>query len=373
MFDNIRKVGAGTYLTFSSETCGEKQYWDPINTALPVDSTSVLVDQLESLLSNAVQKQIRADVPVGVFTSGGIDSSLLAALASHHSGPYDVNTFSVGFAEAQFDETPYAERLASHLGTNHRSVVVDREALGAALNVIVDRVAEPSADPAILPTYLLSLKASDAVKVVLGGEGADELFGGYPTYVGHRLAPGYRRLPAVLRRTIERIAQTMPISLYSKVSLEYLVRRFLTGVYSPPSERHLLWFGTGAGPRVLNPDLSNREYDTLSLPDAGDEITAACLFDYCTYLRENLLTKVDRATMLTSIEARAPYLDRDVSSFALSLDSHHRLKGLTTKWLLKQVARRWIPRQFVNRKKRGLSVPVAAWMNGELKPEVDRL
>jgi asparagine synthase (glutamine-hydrolysing) len=245
--------------------------------------------------------------------------------------------------------------------------------LTEALNVIVSRLAEPSADPAILRTYLLSCAARDDVKVVLGGEGADELFGGYPTYLGHKLAPHFNRLPGGARGILERVARVTPVSLKSKVSLEYLAKRFLDGASLPSAARHMTWFGTGAGPGLLNPDLLNCEYEPPGFPEAGDAVTRACLFDYQTYLRDNLLVKVDRATMLTSIEARAPYLDRDVSAFAMALDPKLKVRGTTTKWLLKQVALQWLPRQMVLRKKRGLSVPIATWLNGELRPDVDRL
>ncbi len=373
MYEHVRKVGAGCRLTVSVSGSKEHCYWQPTAITEGPRSSTDQATTLESLISTAVQKQITADVPVGIFTSGGVDSSLLAALACHHieSGP--VNTFSVGFAEPQFDESPFAEQLAAFLGTNHRTVIADRAALTEALDFIVSRLAEPSADPAILPTYLLSRAAREDVKVVLGGEGADELFGGYPTYLGHRFAPYFQRLPGSARALLERVTSAIPVSLESKVSLEYLATRFLSGASLPLADRHMTWFGTGAGAGVLSPEVLNQEYEPPDFPEAGDTIARACLFDYQTYLRDNLLVKVDRATMLASLEARAPYLDRDVSGFALGLDSKLKIRGTTTKWLLKQVALQWLPRQLVLRKKRGLSVPVATWLNGALRSDVDRL
>jgi len=165
----------------------------------------------------------------------------------------------------------------------------------------------------------------------------------------------------------------LPNSHESKVSLEFLARRFVEGVNKPLADRHRLWFGTGAGMAVLNPDLLNESYSPPGFPDTGDPVGSACAYDFRTYLRDNLLPKVDRATMLASIEARAPYLDRHVTDFALELDSNFKVRGMTTKWLLKQVAHRWLPRSFVSRRKRGLSVPVATWLNGSLRSETDRL
>jgi asparagine synthase (glutamine-hydrolysing) len=373
IFASIRKVKAGTYVTASSVGRSEYRYWETNVMDWPAKPILDAEEHLASLLSKAVEKQITADAPVGIFTSGGVDSSLITALACLLTAPDSVNTFSVGFTEPPFDESPYARQLASYLGTNHRSVEADRESLTGALDIIVERLAEPCADPAILPTYLLALAARDHVKVVLGGEGADELFGGYPTYIGHRAAPYFQKLSASVQTMFKRMAEKTPTSLEGKVSLEYLTKRFLAGADLPLFDRHVSWFGTGAGVEVLNPDLANESYDPPEFHCAGDPISDACIFDYRTYLRDNLLMKVDRATMLASIEARAPYLDLGVTAFAFALDSRLKVRGFTTKWLLKQVALRWLPRNLVFRKKRGLSVPVATWLNGGLRADADRL
>lgn len=373
MFKNVRKVGAGTFLAFSATRQRHHEYWTPPPSRVDALSDKDAVARLESLLLEAVRKQLVADVPVGIFTSGGVDSSLLAALALHVSETRSLRTFSVGFAEPQFDESPYGRQLASHLGTEHLTVVADEKGLTEALAVTVQNLAEPSADPAVLPTFLLSRAAREHVKVVLGGEGADELFGGYPTYPGHLAATHFRRLPGGVRRVIELAAASLPVSLESKVSLEFLLRRFVEGVDLPLEDRHRFWFGTGAGIRALNPDLLGDSYDPPAFPAIGDSIARACAFDFRTYLRDNLLVKVDRATMLASLEARAPYLDRCVTAFALGLASNLKVRGMRTKWLLKQVARRWLPRSLVFRKKRGLSVPVASWLNSGLRSEADRL
>ena len=373
MFRSIRKVGAGTSLTFSSTEQQERDHWTDRAAQTGAMQNDEVAQHLESLLLSAVQKQIAADVPVGVFTSGGVDSSLLAALACSYADPASLRTFSVGFVEPQFDESPYARQLAAFLGTQHLEVLADENALTEALGIVVENLAEPSADPAILPTYLLARAAREHVTVVIGGEGADELFGGYPTYLGHRVAPLFRRLPNGIRSGLRRTANTLPTSLESKVPLEYLARRFFEGADLPLADRHMHWFGTGAGSSVLNPDVLTESYAPPAFPDTGDPVARACAFDYRTYLRDNLLPKVDRATMLASLEARAPYLDRDVTAFALALDSKLKVRGFTTKWLLKQVARRWLPRELVYRKKRGLSVPVATWLNTGLKLETERL
>jgi asparagine synthase (glutamine-hydrolysing) len=169
------------------------------------------------------------------------------------------------------------------------------------------------------------------------------------------------------------VAHRLPTRQENKVPIEYLVKRFVAGADLPFPDRHASWFGTGAGNSILSPDLATEDYEPPAFPHSGDPVACACVFDYCTYLRENLLPKIDRSTMLASIEARAPYLDTAVTDFAFRLDARMLVRGMTTKWLLKRVARRWLPRSLVDRRKRGLSVPVAAWINEGLSPEAERL
>jgi len=373
MFQDIKRVRSGTSLLFTGFEPEESRYWTPACAGRLERADDDLVQMLESHLQDAVGKQLIADVPLGIFTSGGLDSALLVAMACKHAEPESISTYSVGFPQPEFDETQHATELARHFGTRHRTVVADEAALYDALRTIVGRVAEPSADPAILPTLVLARSASEHSKVIFGGEGADELFAGYPTYLGHRVAPAYNGVPAWFRASLDRLIERLPTSLESKVSIEYLIRRFLSGANLNAADRHMAWFGTGAGTEVLSAHLLSLEYAAPDFPTFDDPIRSACLFDYETYLRDNLLSKMDRATMLASIEARAPFLDRQVTEFAMGLDSSCKVRGLTTKWLLKKVARRWLPGDFVRRRKRGLSVPVAGWLNGGLAAEVERL
>jgi len=248
-------------------------------------------------------------------------------------------------------------------------VRTDAETLLEALQCVVRGVAEPLADPAILPTFLLARAARQHVKVILSGEGADELFGGYPTYIGHKVAPMYDALPSFVRASLRRAVQRVPSST-KKVTLEFLLKRFVSDAEKPWIERHLAWFGTGLSPAVYK--LGNDMPD-LPVASNGDPLTGAMLLDYRSYLRDNLLVKVDRATMLSSVEARAPFLDRDVTRFALSLPPGLRLRRFETKWVLKKASERWLPKSVIYRRKRGLSVPIASWINEGLRAEVDRL
>ena len=360
-FTAIRRVPAGTFMLFHDGRDETVRYWDPTSfSPRPIDPGEA-VAETQRLIEAAVRKQVMSDVPVGVFVSGGLDSSILAALASDAIGVDKVHTFSAQFAEASYDESGDAAVLAQKMRTKHVPVRTDEETLLDALRNVTEHVAEPLADPAILPTFLLARAAREHVKVILSGEGADELFGGYPTYLGHKIAPKYDALPSFLRAGAKKLAFALPSS-GKKVTLEYLLKRFVTDAERPWSERHLRWFGTGLTERV--PELD---------APGDDALVGAMLLDYRSYLRDNLLVKVDRATMLSSVEARAPFLDRDVTAFALSLPAELRVHGFTTKWALKKAAEKWLPRDVIYRRKRGLSVPIAGWINRGLRAEVDRL
>jgi asparagine synthase (glutamine-hydrolysing) len=361
-FKAIRRVRAGTYMRFTPDGEETVRYWDPASFAIQPRSPREAVEELRTLIDAAITKQVRSDVPVGVFISGGLDSSLLATIASQKIGVDKVHTFSAQFAEASYDESGDAAVLAQRMRTKHVPVRTDDETLLDALRNVTTRIAEPIADPAILPTFLLARTARNHVKVILSGEGADELFGGYPTYLGHKIAPKYEAMPAFARNALRRAVNAIPPS-GKKVTIEYLLKRFVRDAELPWIERHLAWFGTGLA--------------TLrNLPDAGphrDPLAGAMLLDYRSYLRDNLLVKVDRATMLSSVEARAPYLDRFLTSFALTLPPELRVRRTTTKWILKKAAEKWLPKDVIYRRKRGLSVPIAGWINGGLRSEVDRL
>ena len=370
-FHAIRRVPAGTFIRFTAGREEMVRYWDPGSFAIEPIDEQVAVETIQELIEKAVAKQMMADVPVGVFISGGMDSLILATLASQVIGVDKVHTFSAQFAEESYDESGDAAALARQLHTTHVTVRADETTLREALAAVTCGMAEPLADAAILPTFLLSRTAREHVKVVLSGEGADELFGGYPTYLGHKIAPYYDALPSFLRTGLRRAAQQVQPSM-KKMPLEFLLKRFVTHAELPWVERHLAWFGTGLTSAVyLNgaPSFPNLRVDA----GGGDALVGAMSLDYRSYLRDNLLVKVDRATMLSSIEARAPYLDRDVSKFALSLPGEMRVRRFTTKWLLKKAAEKWIPRDVIYRRKQGLSVPTATWINGGLRSEVDRL
>src|SRR5216117_3546451 len=320
---------------------------------------------VRTVLLRAVERELMSDVPVGVFTSGGLDSSLLAAAAARVMAGERIHTYSVKFAEPGYDESPHAEAVTHHIRTIHHAVTADDAALERAFDVVTRSLAEPVGDPAILPTFLLAEAAREHVKVVLSGEGADELFGGYPTYLGHNAAGLYHRMPG--RAALRWLVNRLPTST-GKVTLEFLLKQFVSGAELPLVERHLTWFG------ALGPDTRTLAWAGGLLNGfPGDlSLNRVLWLDFLTYLPDNLLVKVYRGTMLASIEARAPYLDREVMELALAAPSALKVRGFTTKAILKEAARGLVPDAVIRRRKRGLSVPVARWLNAGLRSLADR-
>ena len=267
--------------------------------------------------------------------------------------------------------------MTHDIRTVHHVVTADEAALERAFETVTRALAEPIGDPAILPTYLLAETAREHVKVVLSGEGADELFGGYPTYLGHTAALAYLRLPRALRRAFRWAVERWPAST-GKVTLEFLLKQFVTAAELPWLERHLSWFGAmgpnqarGAGEARGGGPIADVACRLTTFPRT-DPLNRILWLDFLTYLPDNLLVKVDRGTMLASIEARAPYLDREVMELVLPAPSELKVHGFTTKAILKEAAVGLVPRTVIRRRKRGLSVPVARWLNAGLAPLADR-
>jgi asparagine synthase (glutamine-hydrolysing) len=361
-FAGIRKVPAGTIVTVDDHGAELRRYWDPDAPAAGPPAP------LATLLRDAVARQVRADVPVGVFTSGGLDSSLLAALAAEVLGPGRIRTFAVGFPDSSYDERPFAERFARALGTTHEAAVVHDDQVPEALDALA-ATGEPVGDPAAVPTLVLARAARASVTVVLSGEGADELFGGYPTYVGHRLAPHWARLPAPVKAGARRAIAALPVS-GRRVPLPFLLGRFAAAAERPWPARHLDWFANGLPEDALGA-AEWAEAAPLARP-GEDPVVGAMRLDYAGPLRERLLVKGDRATMRASLEARAPFLDPAVTRAARAAGGGH-IHGFRGKQLLREVARPILPRFILRRGKRGLSVPLHRWLNGPLAAAADRL
>jgi asparagine synthase (glutamine-hydrolysing) len=383
----VRKLAPGSWLTADAGGVTVAPYWSAAEVAArprgPAPSLAVAAAEVGAALRAAVARELMADVPIGIFTSGGLDSSLLVALASEHFPRGGIRSYTIAFGDPSYDESGPAAVVTRHFGTRHRTVAADPANLRRAFDLVGERLDEPLGDPAVLPTYLLSEAARQDVKVILSGEGADELFGGYPTYLGHRAAAAYAALPGWLRGMTQRAVFALPPSP-GKVTIEFLLKRFVAHAALAPVDRHFEWFGAlgpAALPSVLGPaaapalDSARAALAERGAAAAvpGDPLAGILLLDFLTYLPDDLLTKVDRATMLASVEARAPFLDRAVMEIALALPSGAKVRAFSAKAVLKAAARPLLPPSVLRRRKRGLSVPIAAWINDGLRPEVDRL
>jgi asparagine synthase (glutamine-hydrolysing) len=303
-----------------------------------------------------------------VLLSGGIDSSVLAALAAQETGE-PVRTFSIGFEERSFDELADARLVAQRYGTRHRELVLRPDA-ALLLPALADAFDEPFADSSALPTYLVSQLAAEDVKVALSGEGGDELFGGYYTYVADLLAQRVGGLAGLARPVVERLPSSS-----ARASFDYKAKRFVRGAHLPPLERHHAW------KEIFSPEaraeLTGRRhaFDPVDLyrerfaETEGAELLARLQdVDLGIYLVDDLLVKTDRASMAHSLEARVPFLDSAVTSFAFSLPPRQRVNGFRKKVLLRKAVAPLVPEQIVRGKKRGFSIPAAAWLRGDLEP-----
>ena len=334
------------------------------------DRTPALIDELLTRLRDSVRAHLIADVPVGVLLSGGIDSSLITALAAQEMGA-GVRTFSIAFRERTFDESARAETVAKRYGTDHHRLVLDPDGV-ALLPRIVAALDEPLGDSSLLPTFLVSELAASEVKVVLTGEGADELFGGYETYLADVLADRLAPLARVLRPGIERLPSSS-----RRVSLDYRAKRFARAADLPALERHLGWkliFSASQRERLLAAhDRDGADpygiYRSRYAETAGAEPLARLQdLDRSVYLVDDLLVKTDRMSMAHSLEARVPYLDEVVAELALALPRDQRVRGWTKKRLLRRAAASLLPADIVRGRKRGFSIPAAAWLRGPMAP-----
>ncbi|HYX77616.1 MAG TPA: asparagine synthase C-terminal domain-containing protein, partial [Gaiellaceae bacterium] len=319
-------------------------------------------------LRDSVRTHLVSDVPVGVLLSGGVDSCTLAALAAEESNE-PLRTFSIGFEERSFDELADARLVAERYGTRHRELVLRPDA-ALLLPALADAFDEPFADSSALPTYLVSQLAAEDVKVALSGEGGDELFGGYYTYVADLLAERVGGLAGLARPLVERLPSSS-----ARASFDYKAKRFARGAHLPPLERHHAWkeiFSADARAELtgrLHPwdpvDLYRARYAET---EGAEPLARLQDVDFGIYLVDDLLVKTDRASMAHSLEARVPFLDPAVAGFAQALPRRHRVDGLRKKVLLRKAVAPVVPEQIVRGKKRGFSIPAAAWLRGELEP-----
>jgi asparagine synthase (glutamine-hydrolysing) len=369
IYREIRKLPPGHVLTWRDGALELRRFARP-GPLEPRDGAddAELVEECRARLRDSVRAHLVSDVPVGVLLSGGVDSGSLAALAAQESAE-PVRTFSIGFEEASFDELAGARAVANRYATEHRELILRPDA-ALLLPALADAFDEPFADSSALPTYLVSQLAAEDVKVALSGEGGDELFAGYYTYVADLLAERVGGLASLARPLVE----LLPTST-RKASFDYKAKRFARAAHLPPLERHHGW------KEIFSPaeraELTGRRHgwDPVTLlrerfaETEGRELLVRLQdLDLGTYLVDDLLVKTDRASMAWSLEARVPFLDPIVANFAFSLPRSQRVRGLDKKRLLRRAVEPLLPREVVHGRKRGFSIPAAAWLRGELEP-----
>ncbi len=360
-----------------------RRYWElpaPLRAAAaPAEEESA--GELLRRLDGAVARRLVADVPVGVFLSGGVDSTAVAALAARHKRP--LATFAIGFDEGSFDESAWARAAAERVGSDHH---VERLSGRACLDLVPEAVEvldEPFADPSILPTLLLSRFVRRHVTVALAGDGGDELFAGYDTFLAHLPAAWAARLPRSALAAAGALAARLPSSPRN-MSLDFRLKQFLRGLGCEPSLRHQAWIGSftpGELRHVLHPDLAPLARAEVAwrevLDDAAEaqregvapgSVDEALRFFLTRYLADDILVKADRASMAASLEVRAPFLDTSVVEYALRLPWRQKLAPWRTKRLLKSALRGVVPDGILRRPKKGFGIPVAAWIRGPLRP-----
>ena len=372
----IHKLPAGHVALVSDEGLEIQRYWDLADYFGRGDADgdpSEIAEEIDRRLGVAVNRRARSDVPVGVFLSGGIDSSTMLAHLADQVGP-GVPAFALGHDDRAFDEARFAARTARHFQADYHELILGRADLEEGLRLLGEGLDEPLGDGSTIPTHLLARFARHHVKVILSGEGGDELFAGYPTYAGDRYAERFRLLPAWARRALGAAARSVFPASMGNVGLDYLLSRFLSGAERERVERHHSWFGSlpperHAGvlaPRVAamlasdDPFASAR--DRLAGRRFPDGLSELLYTDFTMYLQDDLLTKVDRATMLASLEARAPFLDHDLVEFVAGLPSRFKLRGTTGKFILRRAMRRRLPGEILTRRKRGFNIPFSRWL-----------
>ncbi len=387
MFRGIRQLKPGEMLVYQNGHMQTKPFWNPSESIQPISETNLqnAKDELRHRLDTIVKEHLMSDVPVGAFLSGGIDSSILAALMANHLGN-DFQTFSIGFeGYSLFDESQQAKAFAQHLGSQHHERILKPSDLLNAMEDITWQLDEPLADSSCLPVYYVSQLAAEHVKVVLSGDGGDEVFAGYRKYQAEYFRKFFSWLPNGVNRFLSHSIEPMLPESRANHWMDMLrqVKKFFRGLDPDPFERHLGWaihFEDQLRSPLLHPDVRRsihfeeacdyrkRLFDEL--PHL-DDLTRMLWVDLRHNLPADMLTKVDRMSMLHSLEVRVPFLDHKLVEYAFSLPGDYKLHGKTTKWILKEAFRDLLPAEIIDRRKHGFDVPVGEWFKNELREVIE--
>jgi len=388
IFKGIHKLEPGHYLSYDGRKVVKTKFWE-ITFKLPITNYQLRIQEVINELGNKINAAVKArlvsDVPLGIFLSGGIDSSTIAYYAQQNSVK-PIKTFSIGFKEDSFDESKYARLAAKHLGAEHYEKILSAKDSLDLIPRIADLLDEPLGDASILPTYLLSEFTKEKVTVALGGDGGDELFCGYDTFPAEKFAAIYEKIPLIIRRQIiERVALNLPVS-FKNISFDFKLKKFIAGGGEKNiRRRHASWLGSFSRERraqLFTPEVwrelqAVNEYEELDAYEANVREQPdwnKLIYAYLrTYLMDDILVKVDRASMGNALEVRAPFLDFSVVDFVNSLPFEFKMKGLITKFILKELMKDKLPIAIVNRQKKGFGIPLAQWLTADLRPLLDEL
>ncbi|HYI95537.1 MAG TPA: asparagine synthase (glutamine-hydrolyzing), partial [Bryobacteraceae bacterium] len=361
MVDGIEKLQPGHWLEWRDGHVTEDAYW-----RLQFDPHPIAPDgakeELDALLRSSIREHLVSDVPLGVWSSGGLDSSTIVHYASQEAGR-QLKTFSVSFQGRSFDESPWFREIAKKYGTDHHEFDLHPE---VELQEVIDQLPyysdEPSSDAGAVPVWFLSKMTRRHVTVALSGEGADELFGGYQTYLADNYASTLRALPKPLLKAGLGVTQLLPVS-DDKISFEYKAKRLLEGSLLPPNEAHFFWNGTWSSSQRRHL-LLPAAYRNVSLPHSDDFL----YIDQLHYLPDDILYKTDRMSMAHSLEVRPPFLDHRIVEFAARLPRDLKIRGSKLKWILRELMRDKLPESVLTRSKQGFDIPTHHWFRTILKP-----
>lgn len=347
-----------------------QRYWQYELEPDQTKSESSWVEELRETLRGAVRRRLMVDVPLGIFLSGGIDSSTVAALAAEILGGDALQTFTIGFTEASFDESRPARQMAGFLGSQHHEEILDLDRAATCLPEIFDRLDQPQGDASLLPTWLLGRFARRRVTVALGGDGGDELFAGYDPFRALRYAEWYARLvPRPIHGGLRLLASMLPTA-HHNLSLDFKIKRTLRGLSHPSSRWNPVWLGAlepdelqrVTGTKFSVEEIYSEAMQAWESAPGGSSVDRTLQFFTRLYLPDGILAKADRASMMNSLEVRSPFLDFEVAELARRLPHHFKLRNGETKYLLKRAVRGLIPDELIDRKKKGFGVPVGAWL-----------
>jgi len=380
IFRDIKKVMQGHYLVLQDGKIQTRAYWN-IQENHSNHNLAELKQHIRELLQDSVKIRLMSDVPLGAFLSGGIDSSIIVALMARVMDR-PVKTFSIGFEESTYNELEYTRIIARRFKTEHHEFIIKPDAISLT-EKLLGYLDEPLGDFSIFPTYLVSKMAREYVTVALSGDGGDELFAGYDTYIADKMASYYQRMPkSVQNGLVTKFVNSIPPSAKKKGFVNRS-KRFIEGTLLPNRLRHARWmifFQQNEKDLLYNENLKKNLSDTdpyhylysyfdeAKRYDPKDELNQQLYVDIKTYLVDDILVKVDRMSMAESIEARAPFLDYRFVELISSIPGNLKLKGMKTKWILKDAMKDLLPREILTRGKEGFSIPIKNWLQNELKP-----